>query len=264
MFFARSFLIASAVGGALAQISGVSTQCQSTIIAVAASPSAACLNPSGLLQVFLQGTSNSAVSPIDTWLKGLCALGPCSNDNLSAIVTNVTTGCATDLQSVIGNTQPSAITALVQRAYPTVRKGFCLADASKKNQLCLTQTLSSVESVTGTLTVNKIVQIVPAIVAGETAPLNGVNLCTPCVKQIYNVAKTDFPTIFGANDVTSDMQVKCGASFVDGASDPNIVQTASNGTTSGNTNSDTDGSAQITGQQALLSTFLLGLLALAA
>jgi hypothetical protein len=261
MFFARSLLIASAVGGALAQISGVSTQCQSTLIAVAASSSAECLNPSGLLQVFLQGTSGSAVNPIDNWLKGLCALGSCSNDDLSVIVTNVTTGCATDLESFIGNAQPSAITAVVQQAYPTVRKGVCLADASKKNQLCITQTLSNVESVTGPLTLSKILQIVPSIATGS---LDAVNLCTPCVKQIYNVAKTDFPTIFGAGDVQSNVQAKCGASFVDGAPDSNIVQTANTGTSPGKNNASTDGSVQITGQQALLSTFLLALLALAA
>lgn len=86
--------------------------------------------------------------------------------------------------------------------------------ASNKNQLCITQTLSNVESVTGPLTISKIRQIVPAIATGQTSSLNSVNLCTPCVKQIYNVAKTDFPTIFGADDVASDVQAKCGASFV--------------------------------------------------
>jgi len=263
MFFTRSLLIASAVGGALAQISGVSSQCQSTLVAVAASPSAACLNPGGLLQVFLQGTTSSAVTPIDTWLKGLCAHGPCSNDDLSNIVTNVTNGCATDLESVIGNTQPSAITAVIQQAYPTVRQGICLADASNKNQLCITQTLSNVETVTGTLTLTKIAQLVPAIATGQNSSLQGVNLCTPCVKQIYNVAKNGFPTVFGTGNIASNVQANCGASFVDGASDPNIVETASNGTTS-SSNTSTDGSVQITGQQALLSTFLLALLALAA
>jgi len=263
MFFARLLLVASAVGGAFAQISGVSTQCQTTILAVAASSSSKCLNPSGLLQVFLQGTTSSVVTPVDTWLTGLCALGPCSNDDLSAIVTNLTTGCPTELQSAFGNAQPAALTSMVQLAYPTVRKGVCLADASAKNQLCVTQTLSKIESVTGTLTTSKLVQIVPAIAAGDTSSLNGVNLCTPCVKQIYNVAKTDFPTTFGQGDVASNVQASCGASFVDGASDPNIVETASNGSTV-TTSSNTDGSVQITGQQALLSAFLLGLLALAA
>ena len=86
--------------------------------------------------------------------------------------------------------------------------------ASKKNQLCITQTLSNVESVTGPLTLSKILQIVPSIATGQTSSLDGVNLCTPCVKQIYNVAKTDFPTIFGAGDVASNVQAKCGASFV--------------------------------------------------
>jgi len=263
MLFIRSLLVASVVGGALAQIS-VSSKCQNTIIAVAANPKAECLNPSALLQVFLSGTSGSVVTPVDTWLKGLCARGSCSDDDIASIVTNVTTGCATDLQSVLGNTQPSAITPLVQQVYPTLRKGVCLADTSKNNQLCLTQTFSNVETVTGTLTISKLMDVLPSVISGDSSAFNGVDLCTPCVKQIYNVAKTDFPGIFGQGDIANNVKASCGASFVDGASDPSIVQTASNSTTSGNTNTSTDNAVQTTGHQALLSTFLLALLALAA
>jgi hypothetical protein len=147
MFFARSLLVAFAIRGALAQIrfvplscaaqfpgranhpfthSGVSTQCQNTLIAVAASPQSECLNPSGLLQIFVQ--SGSVVTPVDTWLKGLCSRGPCSNDDLAAIVTNVTSGCATDLQPILGNAQPGSLTPIVQEIYPTVRKAVCLAE----------------------------------------------------------------------------------------------------------------------------------------
>jgi len=86
--------------------------------------------------------------------------------------------------------------------------------ASKKGQLCITQTLSSIESVTGPLTINKIAQLVPAVATGQTSSLNGVNLCTPCVKQIYNVAKADFPSTFGGGNIASNVQANCGASFV--------------------------------------------------
>jgi len=263
MFFARSLLIAFAIGGALAQISGVSTQCQNTLIAVAASPQSECLNPSGLLQIFVQ--SGSVVTPVDTWLKGLCSRGPCSNDDLAAIVTNVTSGCATDLQPILGDAQPGSLTPIVQEIYPTVRKAVCLADASSSNQLCVTQTLSNIQTAGGTLTLDKLIQDVSAIVDGQASSLNGANLCTPCDKQVYNVAKNDFPAIFGqGTSIASEVQSSCGASFVDGASDPNIVETASNSTTtSGGSNSNTGGCGQATGQQALLSAFLLSLLAMA-
>jgi len=263
MIFARSLLIASVLGGALAQISGISTQCQSTILAVAANPQSDCLNPSGLIQVFLQGDSGSIVTPVDTWLKGLCARGPCSNDDIAVIVTNITSGCATDLEPILGNAQPGSLTPVIQEIYPTVRKAVCLADASNGNQLCVTQTLSTIQTANGTLTIDELLQVIPAILTGQTNSVNGVNLCTPCVKQIYNVARNDFPAIFGqGTTVASDLQTDCGASFVDGASDPNIIETASNSTTtSGSKN--TDGCGQTTGQQALLSTFLLSLLALA-
>jgi hypothetical protein len=208
----------------------------------------------------VQGVNGSIVTPVDTWLKGLCARGPCSNDDLAFIVTNVTTGCATDLQ--LGNTPPSSIVPIVQQIYPTVRKAFCLADAPK-NQLCVTQTLSNIETVTGTLTIDKFVMVLTEVTGGQHSSLNGVDLCTPCIKQFYNVFKTDLPTFFNQSD-TDALQAACGASFVDGASDPNIIQTASNKSTTGNTstNTSTNGSAQITGQWALLSAFLLGLLAL--
>jgi len=259
MFFVRFFLVASAIGGAIAQTSGVSTQCENTLIAVLASPQAECLNPNGLVQIFVQGNSSSVVTPVDTWLKGLCARGPCSNDDIAAIVTNITTGCAADLQ--LGNTQPGSLTPLVQKIYPTVRKAVCLADASKNNQLCVTQTLSNIESVTGTLTINKISQISSSV---DGSSINGVNLCTPCIKQMYNVANADFPAVFGkGTTIASDVQARCGASFIDGASDPNIVQTASNNNATSKTNASTDGCGQSTGRQALLSTFLFGLLALA-
>lgn len=83
------------------------------------------------------------------------------------------------------------------------------------NQLCVTQTLSNIQTASGTLTIDKLLQIVSGIFTGQASPVNGTNLCTPCVKQIYNVAKNDFPAIFGqGTTITSDAQNTCGASFV--------------------------------------------------
>ena len=87
--------------------------------------------------------------------------------------------------------------------------------ASNNKQLCVTQTLTSIQSNTGTLTIDKFRQVILAIADGQTSSLNGTNLCTPCVKQIYNVAKGDFPAIFGqGTTIASDVQADCGASFV--------------------------------------------------
>jgi hypothetical protein len=94
------------------------------MIAVIGNPKAACLNPSDLPQVFIQGSVGSAVAPVDTWLKGLCALGPCSNDDIGSIAADILTGCASDLQPFFGNKQPS----FVQQIYPAVRMGACLAE----------------------------------------------------------------------------------------------------------------------------------------
>jgi hypothetical protein len=100
------------------------------------------------------------------------------------------------------------------RLFGTLRRaltGFC--SASKSNQLCVTETLSSVEAVTGPLTISKLVEIVPEIATGQNSTLSSVNFCTPCVKQMYNIAKADFPT-FGQGTIASDVQATCGASFV--------------------------------------------------
>jgi hypothetical protein len=86
---------------------------------------------------------------------------------------------------------------------------------SNNKELCVTETLTSIQTNTGTLTIDKLLQIVPAIAAGEANSLNGTNLCTPCVKQFYNVAESGFPGIFGpGTTVASNVQTDCGSSFV--------------------------------------------------
>lgn len=90
------------------------------------------------------------------------------------------------------------------------------SSASNNNQLCVTQTLSNIQTATGgTLTLTQLILIVSDVVAGQVSSLNGANLCTPCVKQMYNVAKNAFPAIFGqGTSIASDLQTGCGSSFV--------------------------------------------------
>jgi len=65
------------------------------------------------------------------------------------------------------------------------------------------------------LTIDKLTQIVPELATGQVNSVNGTNLCTACAKQTYNVAKGDFPAIFGqGTTIASDLQNSCGASFV--------------------------------------------------
>ena len=64
------------------------------------------------------------------------------------------------------------------------------------------------------MTIDKLMNIVSGVANGQNNSLGGANLCTACVKQIYNVAKNDFPAIFGQGDIASDVQASCGASFV--------------------------------------------------
>lgn len=90
-----------------------------------------------------------------------------------------------------------------------------ICSASNNKELCVTETLTNIQTSTGTLTFDQLNQVVPEIAAGDTSSLKGANLCTPCVKQMYNVAKTDFPSDFGqGTTVASNVQADCGASFV--------------------------------------------------
>lgn len=108
-------------------------QCTQALSGIAANPdAAACLAPGSLLTAFLGGNNASIVGPINNWLTNLCGSPACTNDTLSAIVTNATTGCATELSAFGFNAAESGakeqITAAVQIYYPTVRKVVCLKE----------------------------------------------------------------------------------------------------------------------------------------
>ena len=129
MFFRRALLLTGA-GLALASDSlTLSSQCSSALLAVAGSPDAACLDFSILATLALSNSTTSVIPTVDSWLGGLCAQGPCSNATLEAVVTNITTGCSTDLASVgLNTTDPAAVVTAVETYYPTAREVVCLKE----------------------------------------------------------------------------------------------------------------------------------------
>ncbi|EEB93149.1 hypothetical protein MPER_08239, partial [Moniliophthora perniciosa FA553] len=112
---------AIATGFAVASAQSLSQQCTNALASVASNPEAgACLAPAQLVSIVAGGENNSVVEPINAWLNTVCAAAPCNNETLSAIVTNVTAGCTTEL-SLLGyeSYQNAAIIATVQQVYPT-------------------------------------------------------------------------------------------------------------------------------------------------
>jgi hypothetical protein len=192
-----------------------------------ASPDAACLNPSALLSLATGQSSgnNSIVDPVNNWLKGLCPLPPCTNSSLAAVVTNLTSGCRTELSSFgLSTDDASQAVTVVQEIYPTVRQVACLQDTSA-NQLCVTELLTNIQSSVGTLSITNIVQIIPNIASGSvTIPKNVT--CSDCVKQAYNIVNKDFPGSIPPQ-AASGLSSACGSSFTDGATPSEISESAS-------------------------------------
>lgn len=107
----------------------ISSQCQSALLTIAGSPDAQCLNPTGLIPLLTTSSNTSLVTPFTSWLQGACAQDPCTNSSLSAIVTNITTGCGNDLAGLgFSNDSVPELIAGIQEGYPTVRSIACLKE----------------------------------------------------------------------------------------------------------------------------------------
>ncbi|TFK44824.1 hypothetical protein BDQ12DRAFT_717973 [Crucibulum laeve] len=206
----------------------LSESCTSALKGLLTSPEAACLNPSAFLSFFV-GTDKSIPDTIDNWLSGLCASGSCSSESLTAVVTNVTQGCTQDLSNAGVNISSlqSTITDIVQQAYPTARKVVCLKD-NAADKLCVTQTLNSLESVIGKLTLDDLSFF---DLVGDIQKLLSSDLpnlaCTSCTKEAFTIVQQAFPDI--VSEITQPVQNVCGASFVDGASSNSVSETAAQG-----------------------------------
>jgi hypothetical protein len=109
---------------------GVSAQCQSTLINLAASTEGQCLNSAGIVPIFVAGSNTSLIGPFQSWLTGLCSKDPCTNQTIATLVANITQGCSSDLLSSLGlNTaNVSFVTASVEEYYPVVRQIACLQE----------------------------------------------------------------------------------------------------------------------------------------
>ncbi|KAF7361788.1 hypothetical protein MVEN_00523000 [Mycena venus] len=212
--FTAALLAASSVSALT-----ISSTCQAALTGVATNSDAnACLSASSLLSVVLQSNA-SIITPVDNWLKSLCSAAPCSNATLSAVVTNITTGCSAELSSS-PDSSASTLIPLVEQYYTTARKIVCLADSGTN---CITQTLTNIQSILGTLSISNIGDVITKAATTTSLPTNIT--CTDCLKQAYNVLNTDFPST--ASSLTSELDSECGASFTDGTTPADIKSTTS-------------------------------------
>jgi len=225
------FLVTAASAQTLSQ------NCQQALTQVAANPDASnCLDPSALLQLAIGGTNASIIAPVKAWLGGICSAGPCSNNTIAAVVTNLTSGCSAELSAAGLTTDSSgvaAITTEIQAAYPTVRQVLCLSDNSNSGTNCIVELLTDIQNAAGaTLSISEIISLVMNPTP-QDVPTNVT--CSDCSKAMYNVVNQNFPALL--NDSTASVQATCGANFTDGQTPSSIVQTASSTGSSNNNKS---------------------------
>lgn len=208
---------------------GLSSQCQSALLNTSISSSAACLNPSGLISLVVTNSATSSVIPgVTTWISGLCSQAACSNATLQTIVTDLISGCSTDLSSLgVDTTNSTAIVTSIQAAYPTVRQLMCLNESvwqllfpfplsnqfcsTSTNTLCVPELLTNIQSATTTLSLDNIVSLVTKLVSGQSTGIPSSAVCTNCTKAAYTVLSQGLPGV--ASTAQSSFSSECGANY---------------------------------------------------
>jgi len=209
----------------------ISPSCQNAFTGVANNADAnACLSVSSLLSAVINPNA-SIVTQVGNMVNTLCAAPTCSNATLAAVVSNITSGCSTELSEAGAGSDSttSAITSAVQQYYGLVRSIVCLKDNNDSGTNCLVQTLTNVQTTYGSLSINSIDTTLAAIEKTTSLPTNIT--CTDCIKEAYNLVNASFPSI--SPTLSSELSV-CGANFTDGTDPSNIVQTATTKSTGGN------------------------------
>jgi len=233
-FQSQVLALAAAAGLAASQSLsslGLSQQCQDTLNNALANPDLSkCLNIFNAINIFSTTANTSVIQPVDSWLQGVCAASPCSNDTLTQAAQNITTGCQSDLSSIgVSSGDASAIQNGIQQIYPTVRKVACLSDSKASGHpLCVTELLNDLQSSIGTLSVNNIVSIVQGVINGTSS---GISIpknvtCNDCTEAAWAIIKGDFPDLASDNTVTGPISSQCGSDFVTASQPSDIVESS--------------------------------------
>jgi len=230
MILAAGLVVAVAAVGAAAQdLSSLSSSCQTAVTNTLISPAGTCLGLAGLINVAMTPSNQSFVDPVNSWVTSTCAQPACTNATIDSVISNITTGCATDLSTAgVTSDDITSITPQIESFYPVVRDVFCLKDSSS-NAYCITTTLKAIESYIGEpLSLNTISTIVPKLAASGTEVPKAL-ICTSCAQAAYSILKPYF-TKSDIQTADSYFSGQCGSSFTNGTTPTNIIQTASTAT----------------------------------
>ncbi|KAF9466521.1 hypothetical protein BDZ94DRAFT_1251125, partial [Collybia nuda] len=196
--------------------------CMTALMNVGANPDvAACLNPSALLPILVgAGNGNDTIiAPVDAWVTGMCGSPACSTATLSQVIKDVSAGCAAEFGSS-SSADVQQMIDLVTKSYTTARKVLCLKEA---DTLCVTQTFTALESITGTLNMNG--DNIRAIAGARHAGLPSNVLCSDCMKGAVSIINAELPGEISQDDMNYAKST-CGDAFVDGGIPPSLIQTA--------------------------------------
>ncbi|EIW82616.1 hypothetical protein CONPUDRAFT_120715 [Coniophora puteana RWD-64-598 SS2] len=225
-------------GAGFASAQSLSSQCQSTLASIATSSEGSCLNLAGLIPLATANSSStSVISPINSWLSGVCSVGACSNQTLSDVVTNVTSGCSSDLQGLgISSSNAQEIIPYVQEAYPVVRQIACLQDTTT-SQNCVTETLYGIQNATTTLSLTNIVGLFSQLQAGQVPNIPKNVTCSDCTHAAYTIASQSALSSYLSSGTNSSVASYCGGDFTNGQTPSDVKETASSGSSSGSSGS---------------------------
>ncbi|KAF8595313.1 hypothetical protein BDV93DRAFT_528783 [Ceratobasidium sp. AG-I] len=226
IFTAGLFLAAAAVGASAQDLSSLSPSCQAAATGVLTGPAGTCLGVGGLLNIAMTPANESIVAPIDNWLTTTCAQPACTNATIDALISNVTTGCASDLSTAgVTNDSIAETKKYIENWYPVAREVVCLKDSNNSGAFCITSTLKAIESyINGSISANSISDAIYNFGAsGVEVPKNLI--CTSCVQAAYALIR---PHLDDANRGTWDTYLggQCGASYTNGTTPAGIIQSA--------------------------------------
>jgi len=227
LLFAAGFVTSQSLSGL-----GLSQQCQDTLTSSLANPEISqCLNVFSAFNIFDADSNASIIPSVDTWLEGICGTASCSNDTLAQAAQNITTGCQTDLSDHgISTEEAQKISSTILKVYSTAHDLVCLSDNSASGTLCVTELLTDLQNIVGTLSINNIVSTAQGIYNGTYTGISASDLknitCNDCTQAAWAIIKGEFPEVASNSDVTGAISEQCGADFLTGTQPTNILESS--------------------------------------
>lgn len=215
---------------------GLSTECQAAAGGLLSSDFSSCANIIGLVSVL--GATGSVLSPLESWISGICSSSPCSSSTLSTASSSINSGCSGDVSKNV----PSAIALnTVINNYQAVRNMIC-TQYSGNSTFCVPYVLGNIQTATGKMITLGEVQ---GLVTSGLGSLSLSNVpsgtyCNDCGHAIFTQSAAISVSTSSANNLTvastgasSSLTTTCGAGFGDGKI-PSAVRIAGSGGASGN------------------------------